>query len=640
MNYIIYFDVLSSLVLLTIIIANFSVVRTKTLYNSIYVHMVMAVEICCIFDIASSYCLMHPSNSPLYNIISYIVTLGYYGTQMFGVTYLTMYFYAYIRRDMLNKRDLFVICIPTIIGEIIVLTNPITGFVFTINDGILERGPLLIVFYVLMGAYIIWASVLMLRNWIKAGQDLKLVYYAYIIITFVTTSIQYYKPEYLVECSGMTILLLIIHYSVQNTNMLEEAVKKERELAEVADRTNALKARFISQISHDIRTPMNAIIGMSTIAREEIEDKEQAMKCLDTVLTSAQHLMALINNIIELNDMNKDKVVINSKPVIMKNEIDTLASMMKFQFEEKKQIFEVKFSGEEHYYVLADVLRIDQILIKILSNASDYMDSGKKAVLDVSFSELDNGNIQYIFDVVDEGKGMKAEFLEHLFEPFHREQTSTESGIEGSGLGLAIVKRLVDAMNADIDVESVPGKGTRFSLRFSFAKGDVIAANHSEQGSTIGNNESNQAGVANARVVNGDDKNRMQGILSLIVEDNEVNIRILSRALRRNGSAVIIAKNGAEAVEKVEKIGFDRIGVIFMDLQMPVMDGFEATKAIRKLETESKSRHIPIYAVTANTSNDDCNAAFEAGVDGIFAKPVHFEEFFETLANDGIVKKA
>ena len=387
---------------------------------------------------------------------------------------------------------------------------------------------------------------------------------------------------------------------------------------------------------------MNAIIGMSSIAKEELEDREQAMQCLDTVLTSAQHLMALINNIIELNDMNNDKVIIDPKPVIMKNEIEVLAAMMRPQFEEKNQVFEIRFAGEEKYYVMADVLRIDQILIKIISNASNYMEAGKKAVLDVSFSELDNGNIQYIFDIVDEGMGMKQEFLDHLFETFHREHTSTESGIEGFGLGLAIVKRLVDAMNADIDVESVMGKGTRFSLRFSFAKGGRIVNNKPEDGNEPGNaaGVTQEQGLNAPAVIEEDDKLRMKGILSLIVEDNEVNIRILSRALRRNGSAVLVAKNGVEAVEKVKKIGFDRIGVIFMDLQMPVMDGFEATKIIRDMEKEVHCRHIPIYAVTANTAMEDCNAAFEAGVDGIFAKPVHFQEFFETLANDGIVKKA
>ncbi len=628
--------------MLTIIIANFSVVKIKTLYNSIYVHMVMAVELCCIFDIASSYCLMHPHSNSLYNIFVYVVTLGFYGTQMFGVTYLTMYFYAYIRHDLLSKKDMLIICIPTIIGELLVLSNPITGFAFTITDGVFKRGPLISVLYIMIGVYLVWASVVMLKNWNDVRTDLKLVYYVYIIIAIVSTSIQYYMPEYLVECSGMTILLLVIHYSVQNTNMLEEAVKKEREIAEVAERTNELKARFIAQISHDIRTPMNAIIGMSSIAKEELEDREQAMQCLDTVLTSAQHLMALINNIIELNDMNNDKVIIDPKPVIMKNEIEVLAAMMRPQFEEKNQVFEIRFAGEEKYYVMADVLRIDQILIKIISNASNYMEAGKKAVLDVSFSELDNGNIQYIFDIVDEGMGMKQEFLDHLFETFHREHTSTESGIEGFGLGLAIVKRLVDAMNADIDVESVMGKGTRFSLRFSFAKGGRIVNNKPEDGNEPGNaaGVTQEQGLNAPAVIEEDDKLRMKGILSLIVEDNEVNIRILSRALRRNGSAVLVAKNGVEAVEKVKKIGFDRIGVIFMDLQMPVMDGFEATKIIRDMEKEVHCRHIPIYAVTANTAMEDCNAAFEAGVDGIFAKPVHFQEFFETLANDGIVKKA
>lgn len=585
--------------------------------------MVVLVELCCFFDISSSFMLMKTAEYPMHNTLTYVFTWAYYGAQLFAPALMAFYFYLYIHHDVLSGRVKSLLSIPLIIGETIVLLNPFTGFAFTITNGIFERGPLLIVLYMTLAAYMIISLVIVARDWKNVDQGLRLVLVSFLLINISSAIIQYLAPSYLVECSGMTILILITHYSVQNKVMLEEAVNKEREIAVIAERMNNLKSKFISEMSHDIRTPMNAIIGMSNIAKEEIENREQAINALDIVLTSAQHLMALINNIIEMNDLNNDSVDIETKPVIFENEINAVAAMMRPQFEEKEQVLQVRYSGTEECYVMADILRIDQVLIKIISNASTYMESGKKAIIEVSFSELDNGFIQYVIDVVDEGKGMSPDYVEHMFEPFEKEITSTESGNFGSGLSLAIVKRLLDAMNADVDVESVPGKGTRFSLRFSFERGDRIVRQTKED--VVEKKE--------------DESMSMKGILSLVVEDNEVNVRILSRALRRNGSAVIIAKNGQEAVDKVEKIGLDRIGVIFMDLQMPVMDGFEATRQIRAIEKD-KNVHIPIYAVTANTATEDCTEAFNSGVDGIFAKPVHFEEFFDTLANDGIIRKA
>jgi len=629
MNYVIHFDLVSAFILLTVIIANQCIFSSKSLYNKIYNQMAIIVEVCCLFDIVSSVLIMNPFDGSVYNYLLYITTMGYYITQMIPVTWITLFFYAYIRKDKLTSKQTWFLFAPLIISELLVLSNPITGWMFTINDGAFGRGPFIGVLYIVMVVYLVWASVIVFKSGTYTDWSIRLVYYSYVLLSTLSLTIQFLMPKYLVECTAMTILILIIHYSVQNRTMLEEAVKKERELAEVADKINVMKSKFIFEMSHEIRTPMNAIIGMSTIARQEIENKEQAIACLDSALTSAQHLMALLNNIIEMNDIVNGTVSIEPKPVIMKNEVYNIVSMMRPLFEEKEQILQVIYNGDDDYYVMADTLRIDQIMIKILTNASSFMEKGKKAVFEVNFSELNNGRMQYCFDIVDEGVGMDSEFIKRIGEPFERERSSTESGISGTGLGIAVVKKLISAMNADMDIESVPNKGTRFCLRFTFEKGDPIVKS--------------QSGLRKESGYSADKKNdsghqSMKGILSLIVEDNEVNIRILSRALRRSGSAVIIAKNGLEAVEKVNKIGLDRIGVIFMDLQMPIMDGFEATKAIRDEEKKCNTgRRVPIYAVTANTATEDCNKAFEAGVDGIFAKPVHFEEFFERLSYDGVI---
>lgn len=626
MKYNVFFDMLSSLILFTMIFANKFISCGNNLYEKLYRQMMIIVEICCITDIISSYTLMNPGHTYWYSLLTYVSTFLYYLIHVYTPFYVTIFIYAYINKDKVTIKDVFIISIPVMISSIVILSNPLTEWAFSIHNGIFSRGPLVYVIYAVVGVYMLWVTIVVLRYRKSVDKSLAMVYFSYIVIATLSMWIQFRFPHMLLECSAMTVLMLIIHYSVQNKNMIAEAVKKEREIAQAANMANRVKSKFIFEMSHDIRTPMNAIIGMSEIAKSEIEDKEEALKCLDTVLASAQHLMALMNNIIEMNDFDNENVTINLKPTIIQKDIGVIVEMVKPLFKEKKQNLEVLFHDEDKYFVMADTLRLDQIFLKILTNASEYMAEGGHVILDVTSAVINGNKINYSIDIIDEGIGMSSDFLSHLYIPFEREHNTTQSGVSGSGLGLAIVKKLMDAMNASINVESETGKGTKFTLGFTFDIAEPIKEANATSKDT--KNLSDEKIEQN----NG----RMSRMCALIVEDNEVNIKILSRMLRREGAKVLVGKNGEEAVEKVKKIGLDHMDIIFMDLQMPVMDGFEATRQIRKIEDE-QNLHKPIYAVTANTSDEDCANAYAAGVDGIFAKPVKFEYLMDVLEKEGVL---
>ncbi len=617
-QYVIYFDVISALILTTMIVANIAIPTYGNVYEKIYRHILIVVDITCISDLLSALLLMYPLDSPYYYVLTYAVTWIYFAAHILTPFYFTIYLYAYLSKNMPPLKNMLVIAFPVAVCEFIMLFNCFTGWVFNIVDGQSVRGPLLTVFYLVMLIYFI-LDILIIYNFRKnVDKPINVVFVVYCILSLASMCIQFFFPRYLVQCTAMTMILLLIHYSIQNKNMIENEVQKEREVKEAAEIANKVKSKFISDMSHDIRTPMNAIIGMSEIAKTEIENKDQAMKCLDVVLTSAHHLMALMNNIIEMNDLDVDEVVLDLKPTSIKKCIDSVADMAKSFYEAKNQQLVINYHDIDDVMIIADSMRLEQIFLEIVTNASEYMTQGNKTVIDVYY-ENKNNKACYNISVIDEGKGISAEFVDKVFVPFSREYNSTDVGISGLGLGLAIVKKLMDAMGAQIDIESRVNVGTGVHMKFAF---DI----------------DNTPGVQVKQV--SDEKSTtlpLEGKYVQIVDDNEINLKVLSKLVRRAGAKVITSINGEDALNKIKSISLDRIDLIFMDLQMPVMNGFEATKRIREIEAECMDRKIPIYAVTANTSEEDCKAAYESGVDGIIAKPVRYETLIEALEGGGVI---
>ena len=400
---------------------------------------------------------------------------------------------------------------------------------------------------------------------------------------------------------------------------IDEVIRKEREqkkaLSEAlaqAQYANKSKTTFLNSMSHDIRTPMNAIIGFTTLASSHIEDTEKVRDYLNKIMTSGNHLLSLINDVLDMSRIESGKVKIEEKENSLPEIIHDLKTIVQADVKAKKIKLGVDMDLKNEV-VICDKLRLNQVLLNILSNAIKYTNKGGKVdVRVIQKGAAKSGQADYEFRIKDNGIGMSSEFLKHVFEPFEREQTSTVSGIQGTGLGLSITKNLVDLMGGTITVESEEGKGSEFIVALKFRIADGGAGKQTEQNGGEGNAVS------------------FKGRKLLLVEDNELNQEIAQTILEDEGFVIDTADDGSVAVEKMKNNPAGTYDLILMDVQMPIMNGYQATAAIRELKDPAKSS-IPIVAMTANAFDEDRKAALDAGMNGFAAKPIEIDELMNTL---------
>ncbi len=391
----------------------------------------------------------------------------------------------------------------------------------------------------------------------------------------------------------------------------ENALADARNRAEAANRS---KSMFLSNMSHDIRTPMNAVLGFTEMAKKYIDDKDRVNDCLEKVLSSGKHLLNLINDVLDMSRIESGKVEINETPINIREASKSAMAIAYEAAKEKGITINLHTSNIGDLNIYGDELRISEIALNIMSNAIKYTNPGGK--VDVSVEKIPGarpGRLLCDLIVEDNGIGMSEEFLTRIFEPFERSVSSTESGVQGTGLGMAITKELVERMGGKIRVESKLGKGTKVIVRFDFR---LV-----EDGKTGSVQEFDF----------GPDK--LKGKKVLMVEDNVPNREIAKDALEELGMIVDEAENGMIGVQKCidafsdNSHGYD---IILMDIQMPVMDGYTATREIRSM-LESKNLYIPIVAMTANAFAEDKRKAIEAGMDTHVPKPVNFKELMNIM---------
>ena len=404
---------------------------------------------------------------------------------------------------------------------------------------------------------------------------------------------------------------------------IDEVIRKEQEqknvLAEAlaqAQYANKSKTTFLNSMSHDIRTPMNAIIGFTSLATTHLDNKEQVRDYLGKIMTSGNHLLSLINDVLDMSRIESGKVKIEEKEASLPEIMRDLKTIVQADVKAKRLDFDVDIKGVKDETVICDKLRLNQVLLNIISNAIKYTGSGGKVGVRVSqTNEAIDGFAEYEFNVKDTGIGMSPEFLQHVFEPFEREQTSTVSGIQGTGLGLAITKNLVDLMGGTVTVTSEVGKGSEFTVKFRFR---VAEASASSQKSENGSGAEEKAEL------------RFDGKKLLVVEDNELNMEIAQTILETAGFVIDTANDGSVAVEKMKSMPAGSYDLILMDVQMPIMNGYQATRAIRALEDPVKAA-IPIVAMTANAFEEDRKEAMDSGMNGFAAKPIDIAKLMQTL---------
>ncbi len=394
--------------------------------------------------------------------------------------------------------------------------------------------------------------------------------------------------------------------------------RREREMD--SERLNALessraKSAFLSNMSHDIRTPMNAIIGYINLSRRDDITVEELKENLGKIESSSQHLLALINDVLEMSRIESGKMDLEPVEMDLCKALSEVRDMFLTQMELKHISFTVDHSGIKDCYVLCDKNRLNRVLLNLISNAYKFTpEGGTVAVKAVQLTEARDNKAGYELRVSDSGIGMTKEFAEKVFEAFERERTSTVSGIQGTGLGMAITKSIVDLMGGTIKVNTEPGKGTEFVI--------VLELELCEGGRAVQKEVSTDK--VSAPSVD------FTGMRLLLVEDMVINREIAMMMLTSLGFYVDTAENGKEAVDRIAESEPGYYSLVLMDIQMPVMDGYDAARAIRNLkDTELSS--IPIIAMTANAFSEDVKRAKEAGMNGHIAKPIDVNVMTDTI---------
>ena len=397
-------------------------------------------------------------------------------------------------------------------------------------------------------------------------------------------------------------------------DITESQRKEERqqklltEALEQAKIANQAKSAFLFNMSHDIRTPMNAIIGFTTMARKSLDNPKKAEECLNKSEMASRHMLHILNDILDMARIDSGKVDLESAPINIIEECYATDAMFRSSMEEKNIDFKVNIDIVSKE-VLGDAVRLKQIVVNLISNALKYTKPGGKITVDyVQTGWTINNYACFEIRVKDTGIGMSEEYQKHLFEAFERERNETVSGIQGTGLGLAISKRLAELMGASLSCKSQIGVGTEFIFKVKLP----LAGNMSQQ---------ERANI---------DYSAFDGKRILLVEDNDLNREIAVDLLEEMGFLVEEATDGADAIEKVKNSAENDFCLILMDIQMPYMDGYQATREIRSLSNK-KIANIPIIAMTANAFEEDKRKALEAGMNAHLSKPIDVKKVSETL---------
>ena len=416
----------------------------------------------------------------------------------------------------------------------------------------------------------------------------------------------------------MLIFVVVLLTRLRTRRRLFDFEQKKAEemsqLAKQAQEANESKSRFLFNMSHDIRTPINAIIGFTDLALKEPDIPAQVQNDLKKIRISSNHLLAIINDVLEMSRIENSKIKLSKEPCDLPALVEEVETIIQVTAEEKKQTFTVDVAGIENPQVLCDPLRVKEILVNLLSNAVKFTpENGTLSLTIRQCASEEQGVGIYEIHTKDNGIGMSREFLDKVFLPFERERSSTVSGIPGTGLGLSITKRFIELMGGTIRVESAENQGTEFivelPLKLAAEKDRAVAPQQ----------------ISEVELVD------FTGKRLLLVEDNELNREIEATVLTGAGFVVDEAEDGSVAVEKVRNAAAGFYDVVLMDIQMPVMDGYAATKEIRSLENKELAA-IPIIAVSANAYDEDVKASLSAGMNGHIAKPINVKKLMMALS--------
>ena len=416
-----------------------------------------------------------------------------------------------------------------------------------------------------------------------------------------------------------SLLIATVFYLIFSKKHRERQYEAELEKsAEQAKNANEAKTRFLFNMSHDIRTPMNAIVGFSGLLEKNLQNEKKAKEYLGKIQSSSNLLLMIINQVLEMARIESGTAVLQLKA----EDIGALFHRVNTVFEEDIRKKNLQYHADldvRHHYVVCDQTKLQEIMLNIISNAIKYTPEGHSIHVKVHEAVSENpSRIRYIFSCEDTGIGMSEEYLPHVYEEFSREHTTTENKVPGTGLGLSIIKSMIELMGGSIQVESRQGIGTKFTVDLSFdiaSKEEVYGSQNTIKPSAI---------------------HTIKGKRILLAEDNELNAEIAKTVLEDVGALITRVENGQQAVELFEEKPAGTFDAILMDLMMPVMDGYTATRKIRSSE-RSDAKTIPIIAMTANAFQEDAEKCIAVGMNAHLAKPLDIEKVKTTISH--LVKK-
>ncbi len=424
----------------------------------------------------------------------------------------------------------------------------------------------------------------------------------------------------LMGISLFVVLLLTIVFVAKNRASRQRALTQQKhneeldEALQIAKAANESKSNFLSNMSHDIRTPMNAIIGYTTLISKDADEPDKVREYVKKISGAGDYLLSLINDVLDMSKIESGKTTLNISQFSINKLANEVESIIYMQAEANQQTFTIRLENVEHDHVMGDEVRVRQIILNLLSNALKYTPNGGKINFTVQGVPQPKANHQKLRIIVqDNGYGMDAAYVKTIFDPFTRLNNSMTGKIQGTGLGLAITKSFVDLMGGTIDVVSVPNKGSTFTveLELLIAEDEPVAENKAAEES--------------------DAAFSLEGLHILAAEDNELNAEILSELLTMEGATCKICSDGVEIVQEFERTTPGTYDLLLMDVQMPNMNGYEATKAIRA-GSHPEAKTIPIVAMTANAFAEDVMDALQAGMNAHIAKPVNMDVLKARLA--------
>lgn len=516
------------------------------------------------------------------------------------------------------------LALPLVVFLFLLFTNHMGNWIFYIDDaGKYNRGSLYFLQPLCSYGYFAIPAVRTLTALFKNGPfknkkiRQSIISFAFVPIIFGILQIVFYGSPWL--CIGITIAVLQLYlytlsvdemqHELEYQELLERKNEALQDALERAEAANKSKSIFLNNMSHDIRTPMNAILGFARIAKDNVGNRERVEDCLNKVMSSGDYLLHLINEVLDMARIESGKVSIDEKPVSLKEIVNNLESLFRISMEERGLSFTVDAVIQDEY-LYVDELRLNQICMNLISNAQKYTKSGGSVRFECrQIGKREDNTATYRFRICDTGIGMSQSFQEKLFGAFERESRIETGQIQGSGLGLSITKNIVDLMNGKIEVQSELGEGTEICVYLTFRLDDDVHAKAVEK-------ELADIDFTGKRI--------------LLAEDNELNSEIARTILGEVGIEVEVAPDGAEAVKMLKSSEQGYYDLILMDIQMPYMNGYEAATAIRNCDIPGH-KDIPIIAITANAFEEDRKKALECGMNEHIAKPIDVEKLISVL---------